>query len=412
MATNRWIGAGQTIAQVDTLTVASSTNAQTFIATINGKSYTYVAGGAETTTTIATALLALLKASKEGEFLEITWTSAAAVITGTAKTAGVPFTLTSGGTGTLTHAVATANSSPNDVNNAANWSNAAVPANGDTVYADNTNVSLLWNLGSLSGVTVTARFIAQSFTGQIGLPEINANGTPYEEYRPRYWKMGVTTDTIGSGPGSGSSFMKLDYSTIQTACTVLNTGGGTAPNEALEILGTHVSNTFTVLGGSVSLAPLGGGAAKAATLTLSTAAGGNPQVRCGAGVTLTTIVNEGGQLQISSAATTITVSNGGTLVRYGTGAVTTLNLIPLQGGAACQDFGTGTVSTLNSYGGAYDRSGTSAGLTVTNANIYPGTVINDPWGSITWSNAWTFAGGADFSNCTIATGPNRTVLVV
>ena len=136
MATNRWLGHAAETAQVTTLTVGSSTNGHTFITTINGKAITYTAGSGETTSTIATAVQALLAASEIPEFAEVTWTVATNVVTGTAANPGVPFTVSLSGTGTYSASTTTANSGPNVAGVAANWSLAALPGAGAEFLLD------------------------------------------------------------------------------------------------------------------------------------------------------------------------------------------------------------------------------------------------------------------------------------
>ena len=128
MATRTWLGRAQSMAQVCTVTIGSSTSTQTFtITNPNSKAITYVAGSGETTSTIAAALQQLIANSQEGEYRELVPTVVANVITITARVPGVPFTISVAGTGTITLATPTANVSPNDPANPVNWSGGVVP---------------------------------------------------------------------------------------------------------------------------------------------------------------------------------------------------------------------------------------------------------------------------------------------
>ncbi len=128
MATRTWLGRAQSVAQVATVTIGSSTSTQTFtITNPNSKAITYVAGAGETTSTIAAALQSLLANSAEGEYRELTSTVTTNVITITARVPGVPFTISVSGTGTITLATTVANVSPNDPANPVNWSGGVVP---------------------------------------------------------------------------------------------------------------------------------------------------------------------------------------------------------------------------------------------------------------------------------------------
>src|SRR4051812_46783557 len=116
MATVTWVGKSQTTPQLDTITVGSATAAQTFTATRNGKVVSYTAGGGETTTTVALAVLALLQASTEPEFQELTFAAGSAgnLVTITGPADGAPFSLTVGGTGTISLAHTTTAAGPFD----------------------------------------------------------------------------------------------------------------------------------------------------------------------------------------------------------------------------------------------------------------------------------------------------------
>src|SRR5438067_3371208 len=116
MGQKRWKGTAASVAQVTTVTVGTYDAATTYKVTINGKTVSQVGTGGTNATTAA-ALQALLAASAEPEFTEVTWTVASNVVTATAATKGKPFTLTtavSGGTGTISQATPTASSGPND----------------------------------------------------------------------------------------------------------------------------------------------------------------------------------------------------------------------------------------------------------------------------------------------------------
>jgi hypothetical protein len=178
MATVRWVGKAQSTAQLDTITISAYDAATTYSVTINGKVVS-VAGVTSTSAT-ASALATALQASEEPEFTEITFAAASSTVTCTANTAGTPFTMTvgaSGGTGTMSTTTTTANSSPNDLNNAKNWSGGSLPTNADDVVFDAGEVDVKWNLSSLSGVTLTSLTRRVGYTGKIGLPEYNQDGS-------------------------------------------------------------------------------------------------------------------------------------------------------------------------------------------------------------------------------------------
>src|SRR4051812_14612906 len=103
---------------------------------MNGKAGTYTvtsaaAAAASPPPPGASNFANLLAASTNPEFAEETWANDATnpTVTATAQTPGTPFTLSVSKTGTVTisQSATTANASPNDINDAANWSRAAVP---------------------------------------------------------------------------------------------------------------------------------------------------------------------------------------------------------------------------------------------------------------------------------------------
>lgn len=406
MATKRWKGQAQDTAQVNTITPANVGVGNTFTVTINSKSYTFTAT-AGTVANVTAGLAALLQASVEGEFTEITWADATTAITATAKTKGKPFTQTSsasGGTATNVTAVTTANVSRNDINNATNWSPSGVPGAADDVYIDNSSISLLYNLDALAAVTFTSLTIDQSFTGDVGLSETNSDGTEYLEYRPQYFQCGATTITIGRGEGSGSGMVKIDNVALATTMNVIDSGSPKEDGrEAILWKGTHASNVINITGGSLGVAIFGGEVATVATLRMGSGLLGaaEPSVRCGAGVTLTTITKEAGTLEIGSSLTTL--NNHGGDVTINAGTITTLTV----NAGTCSYLGTGTITTVNIAGGAtMDLSGVPVGRTFTNTNMHAGARLHDPASTVTFSTA-IVPTRCDISDLILTLGKNR-----
>jgi hypothetical protein len=218
---------------------------------------------------------------------------------------------------------------------------------GDVVYLDNYDGDLKYGLAQ-SAVVLSQLHIPMSFTGVVGLPKTNEDSTPYPEYRDDYLAIGAQSLYVGAGPGQGSGRIKINTGTVQTACTVYDTGSPLEQDiEAFLWKGTHASNTLTVGGNaSVGVAIYGGETATIATLKVAE----NAQVRCGSGVTLTTVTVTGGDLVVNS-------SIGGTLLmEEGTGTVTI--------------DGTGTAAQLTIKGGTlvYNSTGTISGNTVLTGN--------------------------------------------
>lgn len=372
------------MAQVDTLTVGGTAAAgQIYKVTIGLNSVSYTAVGGDTNSTIAAALQTLLAASTLGEFAKLSWTVNTTVITATASTAGTPFTLTTSatGTGTFVDANVTANGSPNAWGNAANWDTGSIPVNGDDVYIDQTSYDIWWDLDqsavTLASLTVTSTFQpGATGEGVLGLPEVNTSGTkPYVEYLPTYLKIGATTCTIGSGLGSGSAQIKIDFGAVQTSCTVIATGTGPGGDlEAVLLKGTHVSNVFTILSGSVGIAAFGADTSNAATLNAGSSGNGSPTIRTGPGCTITTVNMEDGSLLLGKAPTTLNKVGGEITVL--SGSFTNLN----ERGGSTAYLGTGGLGTVVlGGGGTLDLSQDVRGRSITALTMYAGSALLDPF---------------------------------
>lgn len=407
MANKRWKGGAQATAQVNTITPALVDIGDTFTVTINSKTVTFTATAA-TVANVTAGLVALLNASTEGEFAEITWADITTAITGTADTKGKPFTQTSSSVGgTLTTSTTTANVSPNDVNNATNWSPSGVPVATDTIYIDNTSVSLLWNLEALTGLTMTAINIELSFTGQIGLSETNTDGTAYKEYRPQYLAVGATTLNIGNGVGPGSGMIKINGEAIATTLNQVDSGTSQeSDREAVLWKGSNAANVVNITGGSLGIAIFGDETATVATIRMASGLLGAPPptVRCGAGVTLTTIDKESGTLTINSGLTTLTNRSGDAEISAG-------NITTLTVAAGTVSYrGVGTITTANISGGAtLDFSGDVRARTLTNTNMYSGARLHDPASTVTFTNAIQ-PQRCDISDLILYLGKNRAFL--
>ncbi len=243
MSTVIWRGSSKPVADVWTVVVGGTiANGQIYTVTIGNRSIAYTAVvGSDNNAAVASALKALLAAATvangQGEFSEVTWTVSTTTITGTAKTAGVPITISSGatGTGTLVSTNTTVATGPNFWSEAANWSTGAVPVSTDTVYLQGSSVPILYGLGQ-SAVTLTALYADLTFTAAVGLPDYNANG--YFEYRSRYLAISATTFNVGLGDsGGGSGMLRINLGSNASTINVYGTGTRSVPAiPALDLL--------------------------------------------------------------------------------------------------------------------------------------------------------------------------------
>jgi len=400
-STIKWRGDAAKVAQVSTVTITGFDAATTYKLTINGKVVSVLGTGSTAAT--ATALQVALAASTIPEFLEVTWTVNSSTVTGTAVTAGVPFTVTSsvsGGAGTIGAVSTTAGSGPNDVSLAANYVGGVLPANGDTLVFENTSSSALWNLSSLSAVALAALTIKANYTGLIGLPEVNAmSATPankYQEYRTTKLTIGATTVTIGDGAGAASGRIKLNTGSGGTNLTVHATATPVdAGNSAVYWMGTGTNNVY-VSKGTVDIAMYANDAASVAVLGqgYQTNIPNDTTVRLGAGSTVTTINKTGGITEIYNGCTTLNNYTGVTYLMGG--AVTTINVYGLSSSATASSvviIGTGTITNLNVFQyGVANLNWALNPVTITNTAVYAAAILYDTAGRGTYTNAPTTPG--------------------
>lgn len=419
MATQIWRGDAPAVAQIDSVTPANVGVGNVFKVTCNGKTVQFVATAttvANVTAGLAAALNATGVNAPPPEFQEITWSDQTTFLQGVAKVAGRPFTITAsatGGTATNTRASVTANSSPSDINNGANWSTGSVPTNGDDVIIDG-GAPLLYNLSSLSAVTLASMTI-KATAPQIGLPDINTWNSQgnYREYRATRFAIAATKEVVGLGTGGGSSLVRRDFGSVQTAITVLNTGTAPTGQYAYDWIGTHASNTMAVLKGSVAVSPSPGVASNLATLQIGyvTNKQNDASVFIGDGVTLGSITQGGGVLVTNCNMTTLVMTDGKSYVQTGEVGSTkagTVGTLTIQGGT-CYYRSTGTCTTLAVYGKAtVDFSTDVRSRTVTNSTLYSNSTFFDPARTVTLTNATLFD-GCGFEDVSVTRGKGITV---
>lgn len=393
MARKKWRGDAQGIAQVDTITVGGTyANGQVYTATMNGKDVAYTGVSGDDNTAVAVALLAALNATSIPEFRQCTYTRNALVITVTGPSNGEPFTLTSAatGTGTLVRAGVTTGTGPNYWSNAENWSDGVVPVSTDTVDIENSAVDILYGIDQ-NAVTLTALYIAASYTGKIGLPNTHLKG--YYEYREKFLKISATTCTIGEGDGSGSNRIKLNLGSNASAITVYKTGRGQETGiPALLLKNVHASSTLNAMFGSIGLAFEGGDVSTIPTIRVgSTSSISDVSLTCGSGCTLTTIQQSGGTVIIACNLTTWTKS-GGISRQTGSATLTTLTQDGNGTGAPVHQWwssGTLTTATVRGPGSVLDCQSDNRSRTLTNGTFTGGGHILDPHKTVTFTNPIT-----------------------
>jgi len=292
----------------------------------------------------------------------------------------------------ITYSNTTANSGPNDVAVAANWSSETLPVAGDTIVFDQGTSPALYNLDGLA-TGLAACYIYARYTGEIGLPEVNELfGDPYYEFRQQSLVVDAPIIDIGIGDGNGSGRIKIT-GVVGTAPTVNVYKSNTGIDDGIEAVLLVLPNTSSIVNvnrGSVGIAIYPGETSTVPTLRVGfeTNVSSDATVRCGTGVTLTTIEQSGGKLTVNSAITTLNMTDGELFIL--SGACTTLNID--QGAVRYISSGTCTTVVVGS-GGVLDFRQDIRARTVTNLSLHAGSEFRDPHGTVTLTN------GADFVRC-------------
>jgi hypothetical protein len=416
VAVNRWISKAKKTAQVNMVTPVAANNA-TYRLIINEKQIEYESDATATVAEITAGLVAAWNTgdgADEGECQEITATDFSTHLLLTADQPGKPFTQTSSSTaGSLTTLAdgtsdSVLNVSPNDTNNATNWTD-GVPTAADDVIVDEGDdlQGLWWNLGAHSAVTVTSFTRRFGFTGRISNPEYNEEqADPFFEYRATEIAIGATTFTNEQPSSDEPGHVKWNGGAVQTTLHVLGDGGTDFGAERMWFRGTHVANVVNVMAGSLAIAPVQGSAATVATIRLEQGA----TVRCGSGCTLTTVTNMDSSFEANSSVTTYTQKGDNALgVFKGAAALTTANV--QEGTLVWQS--TGTITTLTpGPGSIIDFSQGAGAVTVTNAVTLPtGVTIRDPNGRVTWTNGLVLGTGVRLTDVNVDVGTARSITV-
>ena len=408
MALVRWFPTAPFKKQVETATYATYDVTTTYKYTLGNKTYSQIGTGGTIAATV-TALYNLLVAAQatEPDLAEVVFTNpSAGVLVITAGVAGRPFTgsaSTSGGTGTVSDVATTANSSPSDVNNALNWlrgGSSGLPQAADDLLDDLQTVPMLWNLGSLSAISLNSYTRRLSAAHATGLPEWNQAG--YAEYRPTEFAISATTWTIEVAPSDGSQSLKWNAGSVAATVTVRGSSAGSLGNEAVWWRGTNAANVLNVENASVAVAPVNANAATIVTLTAN-----NGTVRCGSGLTHTTVNNTSSKLELNATLTTLN-QKGTSAKTYVKGAAAATTLNAFEG--TCFWMSSGSPGTINiGATGAMDFSlDTRARSLGGNVSVVKGSTWNDPQGTVAATVTFASLDGCDvFRDCKIVGGPGR-----
>lgn len=404
MATLIFSGDAVAINQVDVLIVFGTIEAtDVFRMTINGKDLDVLAGSTDADTVAAT-IAAAWNASTIPEFAEVTALEMGenGRITLTAKTAGVPFTVTvdsfediySGAYDDqdFTQTTSTANDGPN-VWSAANFKTAGVrgtlPEGGDTVIFRDSAVDMKYNLNQSGAGADLVLQIEASYTGEVGLPAVNDSGsTEYDEYRDRELNLDFVTLEIGKGEGSGSPKLRLKATDAVTTLLVFSTGSSSDDQRTVELEANGKAiTTASILSGSV-------------------------EMRDGGSATAITTLNTEGDADVALEGTgfdgniTTTNVNGTSTLAMPSGLAASFTTINVRGGVVESQVDNAH-TTVNIFSGAFNFA-PAGPLTITNLLIGPTGVFNttDATATVTIGNTTCYG---DNSGAATILDPNAKV---
>lgn len=390
MATRIWTGQGINRAQVNRLApTVISAGSGSFTVTVDNNTAVYESDSTEILATVCAGIVAAVNASAAPQIQEVTATTDDTYVYLTANTPGVPFTQTSSATGTsaaLTTSTTTANKSTNDWADTLNWAGGTIPIDTDDVIIENTPESILYNLDQ-STILLASLTIRETFTGTIGLPNVNDNG--YYEYRDTVLTLeGATALTITHN--SGDSAQRFRITVGANNCALVINGPIDSTPSSYGVVewdagtGTH---TISINNGSVSIAPDTQDA-----VTVSSLSAVDSAVLSGPSATITTANLDGQCSALFGKSPTTLNMDGASTAQIQSGACTTLDLVRgsviWQGGAIT----TLTVSPTATFNANEDK----AAITITNATLHYNGTILDANKRITWTN------GIDLYKCSIA----------
>lgn len=386
MATVTYVGKQIKRAKVVELTIGSATVGHTFIVTVGGvKAVTYTAVTGDTTATITTNLLALLRAQPDGEFTSLDWAAHATdplKIVATGPEDGYPFTITATGTGTFTATQTVAPLSPFDAADVLNYSGGALPSAADVLVVEDPDVEIRYGLTALTNAITFRR--ESPAGGRIGLPYENEFGG-YPEYLTQYLEINAVSIFIETtGADQAGAIRIRAMSSSATTVNISGENGAALGQEPVEVYGLPTNSKVWCFDSGVAVAPL---ATQTAIVTEVQAE--SSAIRLGSGVTGSPSINfdtcdsliecptgtlrlvNGGTCEVGKAATVgLTICHAATILWKSTGA---------PGGA-------GSNITL-SGGATFDASEVPDGVTTAAQLVMSaGTTYLDPRFRFTWGD--------------------------
>ena len=300
-----------------------------------------------------------------------------------------------------------------DCANAANWSEGIPVANQDVIIPPWATFGLTSSLDAITSIALNSFWVQEGFTKNIG----TTTG---------FFRLDIT----GSSPTrflyeGSSTLAKFHFRKTgqYVSLEVRKTGVGTTGQTAFQMMTDNVTSggstyvgKLSVYSGEVSLGPEHQICELLGLTVGERAAESDAVVHIGTNCRdidpsnspLLTVDVNGGMVYADNSL--ITVSQYGGVIEHRGDAITTLNL---WGGTSRLNNPTGTsggkvIAKLNLRGGTLDNSENPTQKTITNADLYSGS-IDDPLGKLTWTNAVVYKGSQP--EVEFDWGPERTVTI-
>lgn len=334
MATKHSVNVAKAVAQVATVQVTAFDASTTYKLTVNGVDIVSLLGVTDADGTAA-ALSSAWNLSTHPYATGITASVATDTVTLTADEAGLPFTVTSsvaGGTGTIgSVTTTTAATGPNHFDDADNWSDGAIPANGDIVtitrgavfnFGLDQNAVDLAELNFELGASVGLNWRQFATTSNGGSPD-----TSVTEYRDHALKIGATVANIGveNGPDAVVASARIVWDNDKAGAATINVlkttrGSPDAGAPAVRLLASNAGIDLFVKSAQASVGlgtDIPGETATFGDITVDDRSGVS-KVYVGAGVTWSNFAQNGGDNILDAAADVTKVEvNGGDLLMKG-----------------------------------------------------------------------------------------------
>ena len=299
-----------------------------------------------------------------------------------------------------------------DASNASNWSEGIPVANQDIIIPPWATYGITSNLTAITSIALKSFWVQEGFSKNIGTStgffrvDISGSGATRFLYE-------------GSSTLAKFHFIKTLAS---VAIDIRKTGVGNAGQPAFQMMTNDVNSaagtymgTVSVYSGEVSLGPENTLCEVAGLVVGSNSDEASPVVDVG--VLCRDDTSDGSLLNLWMNSGTVNLGTLATNVHLHGGVInhtgTQISILNLWGGVIKLNNPTGTgggntISNLNLRGGTLDNSENPSPKTITNANLYSGS-IQDPVAKLVYSNPVVYKGVQP--DVEFDWGPDRTITI-